>query len=340
MKLTAIVVTFNRLAQLQITVARLLGEKLDQIIVVDNASGDDTPTWLAAQTDPRLHVVTLSENMGGAGGFEAGVIHARDQFDPDWMVLMDDDARPLPGAMAQFQQDFADIDPECTAPDAVGAIAAAVLNMDGSICEMNRPSRNPFWRGREFLGTLRSLLTGKTRGGFHISDAIMAPDAPPSEIDVASFVGYFLARGAVARTGLPDGGYFIYGDDVTYSLRLRRAGLRLLMAPAVRFEHDCGTLSIDLATRPLWKVYYLSRNGVPMARLAAGIWLFPLALAYYVFVWVRKTRYYLPAERPLYRRLMWRGLRDGILGRRGRHDAAHAESNALTQALAPVPTDS
>ena len=336
MKLAAIVVTFNRLAQLQVTVARLLGETLDQIIVVDNASSDETPNWLAAQTDPRLHVITLCENMGGAGGFEAGVVYARAQFDPDWLVLMDDDARPLATAIARFRADFSTLlDPDCTAPDAVGAVAAAVLNMDGSICEMNRPSRNPFWHGKAFLAALQNLFTGKTRGGFHITDAVMARDAPPSEIDVASFVGYFLARGAVARAGLPDGGYFIYGDDVTYSLRLRRAGLRILMSPAVQFEHDCGTLSIDLATRPLWKVYYLSRNGVPMARLAAGVWLFPLALAYYIFVWARKTRYYLPQERPLYRRLMWTGLRDGLLGRRGRNDAAHAQS----QALALTPTE-
>lgn len=335
MKLTAIVVTFNRLAQLQTTLQRLATEALDQIIVVDNASDDGTSDWLSNQEIPHLHVITLPQNTGGAGGFEAGVIYARDHSNPDWLVLMDDDARPLVGAMAQFKHHFSKLDPDCTAPDAVGAIAATVLNIDGTICEMNRPSRNPFWHGKAFIAALKGLIKGKTRGGFHIGDASMAADAPASDIDVASFVGYFIARGAVARVGLPDGGFFIYGDDVTYSLRLRRAGLRILMAPAVQFEHDCGTLSIDLATRPLWKVYYLSRNGVPMARLAAGIWLFPLALSYYVFVWIRKTRYYQPHERSLYRHLMWTGLRDGLLGRRGRNDTAHS----LSQTLAPIPRD-
>lgn len=316
MKLAAVVVTYNRLAQLRVTLARLLAENVDHILVVDNASTDETAAWLAGQDDPRLEVLQLAENTGGAGGFEAGVRHLSRTHDPDWIALMDDDARPLPGAMARFRTE---------APQGasnIGVIAAAVLNVDGSICEMNRPSLNPFWHGKVLLQTLIRLKSGDKRG-FHIADAAFDPKARPSEIDVASFVGYFLHRQAVEAIGPPDGGYFIYGDDVTYSLRLRRAGLRIMMHPAVRFEHDCGTLSIDLATRPLWKVYYLSRNGVPMTWHAAR-WLAPLALAYYTVQWMRKARFYEADERPIYRRLMWHGIWHGLCARRGRYDPAHA----------------
>lgn len=315
MKLAAVVVTYNRLAQLEVTLARLLGEDVDHVLVVDNASTDGTADWLAGQTDPRLEVVHLPQNTGGAGGFEAGVRHLRAGPDPDWIALMDDDARPLPGAMARFRTEAP------AGASNIGVIAAAVLNPDGSICEMNRPSLNPFWHGKVLLQTLFKLTAGDKRG-FHIGDAAFDADAGPSDIDVASFVGYFLSRQAVAAIGPPDGGYFIYGDDVTYSLRLRRAGLRIVMHPGVRFEHDCGTLSIDLATRPLWKVYYLSRNGVPMTWHAAR-WLAPVALAYYTVQWARKARHYDSTERPVYRRLMWRGLWHGLCRRKGRYDPAH-----------------
>lgn len=317
MKLAAIVVTFNRVAQLKITVARLRAAAVDHIIVVDNASSDSTPDWLATVDDPRLHTVRLEDNMGGAGGFESGMAYARDQLDPDWVVLMDDDARPAPGALQAFRENMAEIDPNA---GKIGCVAAAVFYPDGNLCEMNRPSRNPFWN----LGLLVKTLICGSRAGFHLKDADFAPNAPTVPIDVASFVGYFVSRGAITQAGLPEGGLFIYGDDVLYSLRLRRAGIGMTMMPAVRFEHDCGTMGQGFIYRPIWKIYYHCRNGVSIARQAAGPLIFPAALLWYITIWWRRGNHYEPDERGLYRKIMWIGLRDGLLRRRGRNDAIHA----------------
>lgn len=321
MTLAAIVVTFNRLAALQATFARLVAEDVDHIIVVDNASTDGTGAWLAAQTDPRLVIVALTDNMGGAGGFEAGMRAARDGPDPDWVVLMDDDAYPTPGTLAQFRHETPGLDPD------IGCIAAAVFYPNGRLCEMNRPSSNPFWN----LGLFARTLLRGSRAGFHLADSDFAPDAGPKRIDVASFVGYFVSRDAIARAGLPEGGLFIYGDDVLYSLRLRRAGVGMVLMPSLRFTHDCGTMGQGFIYRPLWKIYYHCRNGVSITRQAAGPLIFPAALAYYTLIWWRRGRHYEAHERALYRRMMWAGLRDGLLRRRGRNDAIHA----LT--LAPAP---
>ena len=321
MILAAVVVTYNRPDQLARTLARLLAEPVDHVLVVDNASGPETPALLAAQGDPRLTVLRLEENTGGAGGFEAGLALARDRFDPDWCVLMDDDARPMPGALARFRVDYAETEP-VSPRNAV--VAAAVFYPDGTLCEMNRPSRNPFWNAGLFLRTLRA----GGRAGFHLTDAAFAPDAPAVPIDVASFVGYFVHRSALARAGLPEGGLFIYGDDVLYSLRVRRAGLGIEMNPALRFEHDCGTMGEGFVYRPLWKIYYHCRNGVSIARQAAGPLVFPAALLWYARLWWRRGNALPAPERRLYRRLYWAGLRDGLLRRRGRNDAIHALAQA------------
>jgi rhamnopyranosyl-N-acetylglucosaminyl-diphospho-decaprenol beta-1,3/1,4-galactofuranosyltransferase len=324
MKLTAIVVTFNRAAQLQITLPALLDQTVDQIVVVDNASTDDTPHWLAGQVSDRVHVVTLSENTGGAGGFEAGMAYSRDHLTPDWVVLMDDDARPQPGALSKFRSEAPLL--ETKYPD-LGAVIAAVFYPDGTLCEMNRPSRNPFWD----LGLFAQTLTGGTRAAFHLNDADYAPDAGSKLIDVASFVGYFIHRRAWETAGLPEGGLFIYGDDVLYSLRLRRAGLAMAFAPAIRFTHDCGTMGAGFIYRPLWKIYYHCRNGVSIARQAAGPLIFPAALIYYTALWWRRGRHTTGTERRLYYKMMRIGLRDGLLHRRGRNDAIHD----LAQGVAP-----
>lgn len=324
MTLAAVVVTFNRLAALQATIARLLGEDVDHVIVVDNASTDGTLAWLKSQTDPHLHIVALSDNTGGAGGFEAGMGYARDTVDPDWVVLMDDDAAPQSGALAMFRSETIKIDPNKAD---TGCVVAAVFYPNGTICEMNRPSQNPFWQ----LGLLvKSTLRGG-RAGFHIKDSDYAADAGSKPLDVASFVGYFVSRKAIQTVGLPEGGLFIYGDDVLYSLRLRRAGIGMIFLPSVRFDHDCGTMGQGFIYRPLWKIYYHCRNGVSIARQAAGPIVFPLALTYYTIMWWRRGRYYDAHERGLYRKMMWTGIRDGLLGRRGRNDVMHAAAATVAK---------
>ena len=74
MRLAAVVVTYNRLAHLKLTLARLLAEPVDHVIVVDNGSDDGSRNWLAVQTDLRLHVIEAAENGGGAAGFETGLL--------------------------------------------------------------------------------------------------------------------------------------------------------------------------------------------------------------------------------------------------------------------------
>jgi GT2 family glycosyltransferase len=315
-RVAALVVTHNRLDQLRRTLRRLLDEQVDHLIVVDNASTDGTGTWLAAETDPRLHVVTAPRNVGGAGGFELGLSETVARFDPDWCVVMDDDARPEPDMIARFKEEVEDF-----AHGLWHAISAGVYYPDGRICEMNRPSRNPFWHWRNFLRT----AVGGGRRGFHMHDTDYGA-ATVQQVDASSFVGLFLSRGAIQRAGLPDGHLFLYGDDVIYTLRLTKAGGRIGFAPWLRFEHDCSTFELAEKTgqrlyRPLWKVYYNYRNGLLGYRLAAGPVLFWPVLALMAPRWYLKSRGY-GTQAPLYRQLLTLAIRDAL----GRHwDRSHAE---------------
>ncbi|MGR3623575.1 glycosyltransferase [Pseudophaeobacter sp.] len=308
--LVAVVVTHNRLSQLRITLGRLLDSDpahLHAILVVDNASSDDTATWLVDQADPRLHVYRSEANLGGAGGFETGMRQAVERFDPDWILVMDDDARPEPGALAVFH---------AGERSKAEAWAAAVYYPDGRICDMNRPSINPFWHG----DVMRRTLLGGGRDGFHLSQPHYAAE-DLCDVDGASFVGLFVSRAGVARIGYPDGSLFLYGDDVLYTLGLRQAGGRILFDPAIRFEHDFSTISDgDRRFRPLWKSYYHYRNLLMVYRLCSG-WLFPLVLPAAAAKWLLKVRFH-SGERRVFLGYVLRALRDGVLHRK---HAPHAQ---------------
>lgn len=299
--LVAVVVTYNRLDQLRETLRQVLATPaplLAQVLVVNNASDDGTKAWLDAQSDPRLCVHHSAVNGGGAAGFETGMRMAVERFDPDWIVVMDDDARPEPGAIAAFH----------ALPDEKwDAVAAAVYFPSGEICEMNRPSRNPFWHGREFLRTLRG-----GRGGFHVPPE--AYDGPGIAIDVASFVGLFVSRRAIERIGYPDGRLFIYGDDGLYTLGLSKQGGRIGFEPGIRFSHDLSTFAGQGGPfRPLWKVYYYHRNLLLLYRMAAG-WLFWPALLVVIPKWRSKRRDH-PGQEAQFMQLLSRAIRDGLQGR-------------------------
>ena len=226
---------------------------------------------------------------------------AMTRHDPDWLVLMDDDGRPQPGALAAFQ-----------AADLAGwdAVAAAVYYPDGAICEMNRPSRNPFWNLRGFFTTL--LRLGR-RDSFHIRPEVYA-GAVPVAVDITSFVGFFVSRQMVERVGFPDGALFVYGDDGLYSLGLRLAGGRIGFFPQIRFEHDCSTFAQSAGRfRPLWKAYYYHRNLFLLYRRAPGGF-FWLVLLLALPKWLFKVRHH-PGERRAYLRLLGKAVSDGFRGR-------------------------
>lgn len=295
-RLGAVVVTFNRLAQIRVTVDRLLDSPIDHLLVVDNGSTDGSRDWLAQRNDPRLELICTERNLGGAGGFALGVDQMTRRHDPDWLLLGDDDSRPEPGMIERFlHSDHGDWD----------AVAGAAYYPDGAICGMNRPVLNPFMHLDIFFKT---LVGG--RRAFHLKDADYAqPDAVP--VDGASFVGFFLSRRAVQLAGLPDARMFIYAEDGLYSLGLSRAGGRIVFLPWLRFEHDCSSFSAAAGRlTPLWKVYYYHRNLLLLYRAAAG-WMFWPGLLMILPKWLMKlTRY--GGERRIFLHLIGLALWDGL----------------------------
>ena len=221
-------------------------------------------------------------------------------YDPDWLVCYDDDAYPAPDALQQFTAlDLGNTD----------SAAAAVYYPDGRLCEMNRPSYNPFWHPRKLLRTALGVFTGRARGAFHVTDsAYQSAEALP--IDSSSFVGFFVRADWVRRLPLPEPGLFIYGDDVLYTLNLTKHGARHRFLPTVRFIHDCSTFqNARRGYHPLWKAYFTYRNGLLIYRMAAGVWFYPVALLK-ALLWLAAVRHY--RNKRLYLRLWWQAVRDGI----------------------------
>jgi rhamnopyranosyl-N-acetylglucosaminyl-diphospho-decaprenol beta-1,3/1,4-galactofuranosyltransferase len=254
-RICAVVVTFNRLALLERLVPRLAETPgLDEILVVDNASGDGTAAWLRAQVETSsvpVHTRTLADNTGGAGGFHEGLRWAVERG-ADLVWLMDDDGLP---------------DPDCL---------ERLLEREGSldfwgpvVVDEADPERLVF--------PIR--LPGGTRVVHAMDDVRAAADDGLIRGIVIPFNGVLLTRRLVESIGLPRAEFFIWGDDHEYRLRAERNGARIATVVDARVHHpSVGSLGTPMAfgrttynhTPSDLKHYCMARNNLLNLREYAG----------------------------------------------------------------------
>jgi rhamnopyranosyl-N-acetylglucosaminyl-diphospho-decaprenol beta-1,3/1,4-galactofuranosyltransferase len=239
--ITVVLVTHNRPQLLSRALSALEHQtrKPTQVVVVDNASGPQTQAVLEAAT-LAMHVVRSESNLGGAGGFALGMQRAM-ELGSEWIWLMDDDAIAEPTALEKL------VAPVSALTGQVGVLCSCVMEF-GAIALQHRRSFNP-------------LL------GFERSIASTAYARRAVQVDTASFVGFMVSAEAVRAAGLPNTEFFLAYDDTEYSLRLRRSGFDIWLAPASVIIHE-RTASARMRSSSFGAKHYFNiRNRIVVKRM-------------------------------------------------------------------------
>lgn len=192
MKVSAVVVTYNRVEMLKEVISALLSSKarLNHVIVVDNNSDKATQDFLLSMGSS-IEYVRLTENLGGAGGFNRGIRYFMEHTEDDAVWLMDDDTVPDESTLSSLI-DFADT------IGSYGFLASDVRWIDGSRALMNN-------------------LTLKNGLGKVPEDASQSV-----KVANATFVSLLMSRDIIQKIGLPITEFFIWGDDIEYTERAER----------------------------------------------------------------------------------------------------------------------
>ncbi len=175
----------------------------DHLIVVDNDFSGEGPgsgrirDLVAGQPVPTTYLAS-HRNLGGAGGFALGMLHALAQG-ADWVWLADDDGRPQDSAVLATLLACAE--------------KHALAEVSPMVCNSEDPERLAF--------PLRRGLVWRRRASELRTEA--GQDLLPG---IASlFNGALFRATTLDAVGVPDLRLFIRGDEVEMHRRLVRSGL-------------------------------------------------------------------------------------------------------------------
>lgn len=197
-----------------------------QMIVVDNASDDDSAAFVRAGF-PHAELVALSENRGYAGGVNVGLTHARGRF----LLILNPDTEARDDAVSRLAN-FLETHPH------VGAVGPALFYPDGT----RQPARRRFHPLPVlfFEDTLLHGLIGPWRRHFMVADRSPAEAQP---VDWLVGAALCLRREVVETVGGMDEGYFMYFEEVDWQRRMKAAGWSIWSLPDAVFRHHEGASS-------------------------------------------------------------------------------------------------
>ena len=307
MKVCAVVVTYNRRAWLIECLQTLLAQSraLDGIVVVNNASTDDTQAavdgLVAQHPSMGWHITHSPQNTGGAGGFAQGMKIAH-EAGYDWIWVMDDDVLVRESALADL----------LTFSERADVLHGRRSNPNGS----------PFYWQSTFIPWI-----GFSRP---YPDSVFQNGGDIWYTNVACFEGALIHRRVFDRIGYADPRYFLAWDDTEFGYRASEF-FKVAYCNAYTLIRQRGHDNIDIGVRSLYRAsdmyrYFhirnrflliqtlLKREPLAWARALLRVTYHSFTAVLFAKEMVRSAMF---KEKNLGFPALWRGLKDGLRGRFG-----------------------
>jgi rhamnopyranosyl-N-acetylglucosaminyl-diphospho-decaprenol beta-1,3/1,4-galactofuranosyltransferase len=237
-KVLAVVVTHNRCQLLTRCINYLQQQTcMPDLLIVNNMSTDGTEKYL--QNNSINHIT--QENSGSAGGWWRGIDEGWAKgYDYVWM--MDDDGYPDPQALEIL----------------------LALTGEEAICISSTPvkenAHNELVFGLPVLNSSGNpvILAGKRK----YNTLNEFPAAMEKYPHIHPFNGALIDLAAAKKIGNIDRSYFMFGDEVDFLCRMKKAGKVYTALKALHYHPDVSRRTIDKK-----KVYYFIRNTIILNHL-------------------------------------------------------------------------
>jgi len=201
-----------------------------EIVVVDNASGDDIAQRLAGEV-PRARLLRETENRGYGAACNRGARESSSSF----LLFLNSDAFVQPGALTAL----------CAAVDAdpsAAVVGPRLEYLDGRLQTSIQRLPSP-WKifcessGLAALSGGRSFLRGHTK--------TRENHGRPQAVEALMGAAILVRRSAFEEVGGFDEDFFLYAEETDLMARLRRKGYCILYEPRAVVVHTGGASSGD-----------------------------------------------------------------------------------------------
>jgi len=252
-RVSAVIVSFNTREDLLRCLGSLLPiprDLLDEVLVVDNASSDDS-VEAVRERYPEVRVIANPQNAGFARANNQGLRETHGEL----VLFLNSDAELRPGAL-QALVSALDRRPE------LGLVGPRTLNSDGTVQVSYGPLLTPLaeWRQRRRV----RAVSRRDPAALRRLEAEGRRDGSPDWLSGSCLLA---RREALSAVGGFDEAFFLYEEDVDLCLRLRRAGWEIAYVAAAEVVHHLGRSSAGQPTRAGLEyhrshlLYYRKHNG-------------------------------------------------------------------------------
>ena len=226
--LSVIILNYNTRDYLRYCLASVFAFKSDKIsievIVVDNASTDNS-VYMVQEQFPQARLIINKINIGFAAGNNKALKTAKGRY----LLLLNSDTKV-------YKETFGNMIDFMDQNQKVGLATCRVELPDGSLdwaCHRGFPTP---WRAFCYFSGLEKLFGChlKIFGGYHLKWYNLSNT---HEIDSPAGSFFFLRKKAIEQVGLLDESFFMYGEDLDYALRLKKAGWQVLFNPSTKIVH-------------------------------------------------------------------------------------------------------
>jgi len=233
----AIVVNWNRKVDTLSCLSSLsAAEGIGGVIVVDNGSKDGSVVAIHQQF-PTVTVLEIERNLGYAAGSNLGAAHFLKQSSCQFMLLLNNDVTIAPDAVDQLVKAMETSETiGITVPKIYYADVPDRLWYAGGGIDWKAGSCTHYGFGK------------RDRGQFGLQ----------RDVSFACGAATLIRREVIEKLGLFDEHYYMFEEDVEYSIRVKRAGYTICYVPEAKAWHKVGTSAASRGEAFVW--YYLIRN--------------------------------------------------------------------------------
>ncbi len=288
-KITVIIVTYQAEQYIKSCINSLLKQSNDSfnIVIVDNNSTDTTKILIKGylKNNLKVHLIENRKNLGFAKANNIGIQYSLTILKADYLLLLNQDT--------VVENNLLDKLLYWSDKKGTAVFGPKILI---------KKSKRIWWIGTKIFKITDLFKTLRLALSYQIDkeqeDSFFIDK--PAEVEAIVGCAIFLPKEIIEHVGYLDEKFFMYGEDLDYSLRIRKKGYKMFVVPEAIVYHDVHfekeALSIENNFSKTLKRYYLHFLGSLIVLfkhfsfLYALVWLIrvPFAIVYEISNRVRK----------------------------------------------------